>query len=120
MFFIVGVNPRLRPLGAANGVCPACKNEGGQLHIVKQHQSLSVFFLPLFSFGSDYIATCGSCASVMSLEGKTGKRLEKDPSMPIPPGDLQVVKNNNLPRCRGCGRRASFGYSFCPGCGGGL
>jgi len=120
MFFIVGVNPRLRPLCAAHGACPACGKEVGHMHITKQCQSLSVFFVPLVSFGADYIATCGNCASVMSLNRKTGKQLEKDPSMPLGPYDLQVVKNNNQPRCAGCGRRANSSYSFCPGCGGRL
>ena len=116
MFFIAGVSPRLRQLGIASSACPACK-ESGRLHIVKQCQSISVFFIPLFSFGADYIATCGSCASIMALAGKIGKRLEKDPSMPLDPHDLQVVKNNHAPKCPNCRWRASTGYSFCPGCG---
>ena len=119
MFFIAGVSPRLRQLSVANGSCPACK-ESGRLHIVKQSQSLSVFFIPLLSFSVDYIATCGGCASIMALSGKTGKKLEKDTSIPLSPDDLQIVKNNHGSRCPHCRWRASSIYSFCPGCGGKL
>ncbi|MCL2580641.1 MAG: zinc ribbon domain-containing protein [Oscillospiraceae bacterium] len=116
MIFIAGVSPRLKQLGMVKGACPAC-SETGRMHIVKQCQSLSVFFLPLLSFGCGYIVTCSGCASIMVLRKNTGKKLEKDPGTPVSQYDLEMLKNNHGPRCPHCKGRASDDFNFCPSCG---
>ena len=116
MIFIAGVSPRLRQLGFAGGVCPAC-GVSGRLHIVKQSQYISLFFIPLIPFGGEYIATCGGCASVSALRKESGKRFEREPERPLGLHDLELIKNNHGARCSRCGRRAEPGYVYCPGCG---
>ena len=116
MIFIAGVSPRLKQMGQANGGCPAC-NVSGQLYIVKQYRCVTFFFIPVIPFGGEYIATCGSCASMMALRKDAGKQMERNPDHPIGPYDLEIVSNNHGPRCPRCGRRIGAGYSFCPGCG---
>ena len=116
MIFVAGVSPRLKQLGMIKGACPACA-ESGRLHIVKQCQAFSLFFIPVLSFGCGYIVTCASCASIMALRKNTGKKLEKDPAMSIGHDDLELLKNNHGPRCPHCKGRASDAFNFCPGCG---
>lgn len=94
MFFIAGINPKIKHAGGVTGTCPAC-GQTGKLFVVKQYQSLSLFFLPVFSFGKEYLATCGKCASVMELTGEAGKRVEQSPGATLAAGELTVIKNNS-------------------------
>ena len=116
MFFIVGVSPRLRQLGSASGVCPAC-HTSGRLCIVKRSQWATLFFIPLIPFGGEYIATCNGCASVLAVRKDAGRRFERDPGAPLGLYDFEIVQDNHGPRCPRCGHRANPGYAFCPGCG---
>ena len=116
MIFIAGVSPRIKQLGFAGGVCPAC-GASGRLHIVRQSQCVSLFFIPLIPFGGEYIATCGSCASVCALRKEAGKLFERDPGLPLHPHDLELIRDNRVLRCSRCGHRAQPGFVYCPGCG---
>ncbi|MCL2856510.1 MAG: zinc ribbon domain-containing protein [Oscillospiraceae bacterium] len=116
MIFIAGISPRLKQLGFAGGICSTCK-ASGRLHIVKQSQCVSLFFIPLIPFGGEYIATCGSCASVFALRKEAGKRFEREPERPLSSHDFEVIKNNHCMRCSRCGHRAEPGFVYCPGCG---
>lgn len=116
MFLIAGLNPKLQQMGAADGECPAC-GARGKLFLVKQSQALTLFFISVFKFGGEYIATCSSCASVMELDKDAGRRAERDPGATLYAAELHVIKNNARPVCPGCGRRVADDHSFCPGCG---
>jgi len=116
MIFIAGVSPRLRQLGYAQTTCPAC-NAGGRLHIVKQSQCISLFFIPLIPLGGEYIVTCGGCASVFALRKEAGREFERAPERPLNPYDLELITNNHAGRCFKCGQRAQPGYVYCPACG---
>jgi len=116
MIFIAGVSPRLKQLGIAGGLCPVC-GASGRLHIVKQSQCVSLFFIPLIPFGGEYTATCGSCASVFALRKEAGKRFEREPGRHLGHYDLELIKNNQTQRCTQCGHRAEPGFTYCPGCG---
>ena len=119
MIFIAGISPRLRQLGYARATCPAC-GASGRLHIVKQSQCVSLFFIPLIPFGGEYIATCGGCASVFALRKEAGREFERRPEQPFSPYDLELIKNNHSVCCSRCRHRAQPGYAYCPGCGGRL
>ena len=116
MIFIAGISPRLRQLGYTRAACPACGADG-RLHIVKQSQCVSLFFIPLIPFGGEYTATCGGCASVFALSKEAGKRFEREPEQPLSPYDLELIKNNHSVCCSRCAHRAQPGYAYCPGCG---
>ena len=116
MIFIAGISPRLRQLGYAHAICPVCR-ANVQLHIVKQSQCISLFFIPLIPFGGEYIATCAGCASVFALRKEAGKGFEREPERALTPDDLELIKNNHATRCSRCDYRAQPGYAYCPGCG---
>ena len=116
MFFIAGFGSRIRERSPAKGICPAC-GEIGFLHIVRESQTLSLFFIPVASFGGKYLATCTACASVMELSREAGKRCEKDPTGQIGYGELTVLKNNYAAKCPCCGRKIFDDHIYCPRCG---
>lgn len=116
MFLIAGLNPRLKRIGCVPGHCPVCGSTGN-LFVVREAQAVSVFFIPVVSFGKRYLATCSSCASVMELWEEAGRQVEENPHLPIRRQDMRVVNNNYHPSCSGCGTRISPDFDYCPGCG---
>lgn len=117
MFFLAGISSKVKDCGPApNGTCPVC-GASNRLHITTQYMSPHLFFIPLFRFGSSYIATCGHCASVMALEKNKGRALERGQPADILPIDLQVLQNNAVPHCPHCGARLPKGSAFCNYCG---
>jgi Zn finger protein HypA/HybF involved in hydrogenase expression len=115
MFFVAGLSPKLYQIGSVTGECPACGGE--KLFLVKKSQALSIFFIPVVKFGGEYLATCGTCASVMELHKEAGKRAEKDLHTTLSAHEMRVIKNNAGHRCSQCGRRVYEDESYCPGCG---
>ncbi len=93
MFFVGGLSSKLKPAGSAVCVCPACKAQA-ELHVIHKYMTPHIFFIPTFRFRSEYIATCGNCASVMSLPSDVGRALERDPGKGLAADELYVIKNN--------------------------
>ncbi len=93
MFFVGGISSKLKQAGSAACVCPAC-GVRAQLHVIHKYMTPHIFFIPTFKFRSEYIATCGSCASVMAVPNNAGRGLERDPARGLGPNDLHVIKNN--------------------------
>ena len=116
MFFIAGVGSRVKPTGSGDCICPACGRQVS-LHTLKKYSVVTFFFVPIIPFGTNYLATCPSCASVMQLDKGKGRSLERDPETRLYPEDLQVVQNNAGPTCLHCGARVSQSQNFCPNCG---
>lgn len=117
MFLIAGINNKVKDCGMApNGRCPVCGREG-MLHVSNQYMTPHIFFIPTFRFNSNYIATCGGCASAMQLRKEKGRAVERSQPVQILPDDLQVLQNNATPVCPGCGERLPRGSAFCNRCG---
>ena len=119
MFFIglFGTNFKVEPSGFAttNG-CPCCKSDK-PLHIARKYNYFHAFFIPLFKFGSSYIATCPNCASVFEAANSLGDRARAEGTAHAYPHELNLLQNNYRPRCTDCGKILNGGDKFCPNCG---
>jgi hypothetical protein len=94
LFFIMGISPKIKPLGSIRGgVCPACGG-AAELALIHKYMTPHIFFIPTFKFHSEYIATCGRCASILALNEEKARMFAKNPDTVIRPQDLRVIKNN--------------------------
>ena len=116
MIFIGGISPRIKPAGVASGTCPAC-GRAASIHVSKKYSVVTLFFIPVIPYGTEYIATCSSCASVMLLQKEKGRAVEHDPAAVIDGSELQILKNNVGTTCPGCNARISSNRNYCPTCG---
>lgn len=116
MIFIAGVGSRIKPSGNAACTCPAC-GKSVSLHLCKRYNIVTLFFVPLVPFGANYLATCPSCASVLGVDAKQGRLVERKPGADISPDNLEIVQNNAALICNRCGGRVEHEQNFCPTCG---
>jgi hypothetical protein len=94
MFIIAGISPKIKPLGSIRGcACPAC-GEAAELAVIHKYMTPHIFFIPTFRFHSEYIATCGHCASILAIDEEKGRMFAKNPETVIRPGDLLTLKSN--------------------------
>jgi hypothetical protein len=100
MFFIAGIQPKVRKLEETPRRCPAC----GQLQAYRRRVDhyLSLFFIPLLKVktGEPFIL-CDRCSHSGS---------------PIA-GDRPPAAAPRQERCAVCGRPLKREFSFCPYCG---
>ena len=115
-FFIVGINPRSKPLGRSRCVCPAC-GRMADLQINRNYSVFTFFFIPIIPFGISYLATCPNCASVMKLSKEKGKSFEQNHGSAIYGGDLRITQNNAGHACPSCGAKIITNQKFCYHCG---
>ena len=116
MFFILGTNAKTEPLGTVACPCPRC-GRGTVLSLCKSYQYLHLFFLPIFRFHVQYIATCPGCASVYQVETGAGRAVERGERNSLSPHELTLLRSNNSPLCPRCGARNPAGSTFCNQCG---
>jgi len=116
VFFIFGFDSGHKFLGVSNGVCPACVR-ATQFHISKEYSVFTFFFIPLIPYNISYFAHCPECGSVMALSQEKGKAFERDPSVVIYDGDLQILQNNAGPTCPSCQAQIIVNQNFCYHCG---
>ena len=116
MLFIVGIKPGSKSLGKSQCVCPAC-GKSVDLQLSKDYSVFSFFFIPIFSFGASYLATCPNCASVMKLSREKGKSFEQAAGSVIHNGDLHILQNNADAVCPACGTKIITEQNFCYHCG---
>jgi hypothetical protein len=91
VLLIAGVSPKIKPLGGIRGcACPACGNAAG-LALIHKYMTPHIFFIPTFKFHSEYIATCGRCASILALNEEKGRAFAKNHKTVIRPQDLTVL-----------------------------
>ena len=116
MFFIgiFGMGEKAEPAGQSPQMrCPAC----GQLHafaMTRRYEYFHVFFIPLIKFHVRYLLTCPGCASVcegMPEEVKAWQRGQ------TPGFAIRLIRNNDHPRCPGCGAAVDPSHAYCPHCG---
>jgi hypothetical protein len=94
MFIIAGISPKLKPLGSIRGgTCPAC-GETAELAVIHKYMTPPLFCIPTFKFRSEYIVTCGRCASILALSEEKGRSFAKNPDTIIRPHDLRILKSN--------------------------
>jgi len=117
MFLIAGISSKIKPKGAAEYcACPACGTVS-PLHVIHKYMTPHIFFIPTFPFHSEYIATCGNCASIMRVTPEAAKVFIRHPEAGLDPRDLTVMQNNVRNICKSCGEGLGHGQNFCGHCG---
>ncbi len=66
MFLLLGTRPVLTLLFAVVFVCGQCGTRAEQ-RILRQQQKLTLFFVPLFSFGTSWAVECAHCGIATGL-----------------------------------------------------
>ena len=116
MFFILGTSAKTDPLGTVGCACPRC-GRGGPFSLCKSYQYLHLFFLPIFRFHVQYLATCPGCASVYLVDPEAGKAVERGQRDSLSAAELTLVRGNDSPVCPRCGARNPAGSAYCCRCG---
>lgn len=116
MFFIIGTNGKTVSLGAVSGSCPRCGFHGS-LSLCKTYEYFHLFFIPIFRFHVQYIATCPGCASVYLVEQAVGKAIERGERNSLSPADMTLLRGNSSAVCPRCGAQNPPGSAFCNRCG---
>ena len=75
MFFIMGSDGKVQQLGNVSAVCSRCGRRSFSL--CKSYEYIHLFFIPVFRYHVQYIATCPGCASVYAVDPEAGKEVEK-------------------------------------------
>ena len=78
---IYGVRRRVRALATLRFRCSRCGQEAAQ-RLVRSQRWFTLFFVPLFPFGSRYVATCTYCGFAQRLDAKHAKALAAGPPEP--------------------------------------
>ena len=119
MFFIgfFGVNAKAEPSGRLSaGQCPVC-GCSQPFAVTRRYQSFHAFLIPLFSFHSEYFATCPHCASLFSVPDWCGKKAAESDIFSVSPGELTLLRRMGPQRCPACGGIVDPSDAFCRGCG---
>lgn len=121
MFFIMGSNAKIQQLGPVGAVCPGC---GRSLifSLCKSFSYVHLFFIPIFRYHVQYIATCPGCAAVYAVDPEVGKAAEKGRLTTLPSSALSLIRGGgrNPGICPHCGGSNPPGSAFCNRCGGRL
>lgn len=78
-----------------------------------------LFFIPLFTFGKQYLVHTTCCNSWARLNPEKGKAIEKNRPVHIEEEDLEWVDTGYSAdlQCPNCGRPYEAGTNYCPSCG---
>ncbi|MGL4790762.1 MAG: zinc-ribbon domain-containing protein [Anaerotignaceae bacterium] len=119
MFFLMGIMPVEKEINYSfSGICSRC-GKICNFKIFMVGSCLSVFFIPLFTFGKRYIVRVNCCESVFELNKEIGKRLEKKEDIAITESDLIQIGGdfNAYNCCSQCGYELKPDFQHCPKCG---
>ncbi|BDI22613.1 zinc-ribbon domain-containing protein [Herbiconiux sp. L3-i23] len=65
-FLLMGTRPELTEINRVSVTCPYCDKHVAQ-HVMRQRSRFTVFFVPLFSFGSRFFVQCSNCGGTTAL-----------------------------------------------------
>ena len=131
MFFICGINRGQKELPASQLViCDSCGGYG-RYQVFMTYMCLSLFFIPVFSWGKRYYVKMSCCGTVYELNPETGRKLVRGEQLQIRQEDLTMVQAGRREQwrpesqkrrrsCGNCGYETEEDFSYCPKCGGRL
>lgn len=123
MFFIMGSDGKVQQLGNVSAVCSRCGRQGS-FSLCKSYEYIHLFFIPVFRYHVQYIATCPGCASVYAVDPEAGKEVEKGRLAELPASALTLIRSTGAAPgpglCPHCGAQNPQGSVFCNQCGGRL
>ena len=74
MFLFIGVFPREREIAVATFRCDHCHEEAAQ-RIIESGSRLWVLFVPLFTFGRQYVMVCSHCGRATEVSRELAMRV---------------------------------------------
>lgn len=123
MIFIGGITGKTKQLlyDSAVMVCSRC-GRYGRYQVYMTYMCLSLFFIPVFSWGKRYYVTMSCCGTTYQLSPEKGKRIARGEHAEILPEDLTLETDGNGAgygerHCPSCGFRTAEAYEYCPKCG---
>lgn len=121
MFFIMGSDGKVQPLGDVSAACARCGRRG-MFSLCKSYQYIHLFFIPVFRYHVQYIATCPGCASVWAVDPEAGRAVEKGRLAELPASAMTLIRGTDAApgACPRCGAQNPQGSLFCNRCGGRL
>lgn len=66
MFLVFGSRPRMSVINVVRFICGVCGVDAQQ-QVVQTGQSVTLFFIPVFTFSRRYHVECGNCGAVTGL-----------------------------------------------------
>jgi hypothetical protein len=114
--FLASAGRETKEIGKAfPGVCPAC-GSSCSLQISVRYNTLRLFFIPVFRWGVEYVASAPCCGAVFSLDAEEGRAFRRGEKRDIDPAFLQGVLSPPE-RCHVCGTYLLPGANYCLNCG---
>lgn len=121
MFFIMGITQGHKKLNFDQVVvCRAC-GRYGHLEVYMIYSCLSLFFIPIFKWGRQYIVKTTCCDTTVQLDPELGRQIERGQVTSLPEDIIPDTYTRRLAagwrRCSRCGFETQEDYAFCPKCG---
>jgi len=99
-----------RTIRSSLGPCPIC---GSQVDLVEIANTLSVFFIPVWTRQPKEVVYCRSCKYITSPSAYE-QRQQRITSLPNVPARKQLEASS---KCAECGKRIRREWEYCPRCG---
>ena len=115
----MGITQKMKQLEYQKTViCSQCGSYG-RYQVYMIYTCLSLFFIPVFSWGRRYQVQMSCCGAVYELKQEVGDRLRHGESTDIRESDLTMVQNGRpaVKRCSSCGYQTTENFEYCPKCG---
>lgn len=117
MFLLFGASSKAKFLGTLPiNACPVC-GRLLELGVYVHYCVFDFFFIPLFRYRVQYMATCRACNSVLELRKEKGKQMEMRSLTSIEDEDFIIRQDNRGLRCPHCGQPLYPGQVYCGYCG---
>ncbi len=120
MFFIMGISPGQKKLNFDQLVI--CRHCGryGHLEVFLTYTCLTLFFIPVFRWGRQYMVRTTCCDTCVPIDAELGKQIERGEVTSLPesiiPDDYSYNAGRHR-RCMNCGFETEEDYQYCPKCG---
>lgn len=118
MFFIFGISPRVKEVGERTPVKVHSCGAFGGYQLYEQKTSLSLFFLPVFSWNKTYLAESTCCHRRYRVDPEAAKEYLAGRASGIPESALEplgVYRDEKI--CPNCGKIMDIDDSYCSNCG---
>lgn len=117
MIFIFGIDEKKDELDFSQMmICPAC-GQYGRMKAFVSYQALSIFFIPVFSWGRTYYLEASCCGAIFELDQDQERAMERG-DLHLSEEELKTVfPGSGRERKCSCGFELKEDFEYCPGCG---
>lgn len=118
MFFIFGIAPKIVPLNYIGDLQVHTCGKFGRYEVFRQQTTLSIFFIPIFSWKKEYFVKSTCCERTYQLSQEIGRKIEAVEN-PIITEDMltPLFRDSGYITCPHCGYLCDPEFTYCPSCG---